>query len=115
MKIKELLYKTPEMTEERLLSIVSKHLEFLKKDLFKIMFSKTPTKQIEELPNVILKEWDLIQEKKSYLTKSQRDQILALVGVSLIEMTKEKDEKYDTENGGNNTGEDGVNTVEDLS
>ena len=82
------------------------------------MFDKTPNRQIEELPNIILKEWDLIQEKESYLTKSQRDQILALVGVSLVEMTKGEEKKYDeyeeVENGGNSTGEDGVNTVEDI-
>lgn len=36
----------------------------------------------------ILDEWDLIQIKKSNLTRSQRDQICAFVSACLIEMTR---------------------------
>ena len=33
MKIKELIYETPEMTEEKLLELMNSHLDWIKKDL----------------------------------------------------------------------------------
>ena len=78
MKIKDILYETPEMTEEKLLELIGKHKPFLKSYLLK---------QFED-DKYILDEWDLIQEKKSKLTRSQRDQICSLVSVCLIKMTK---------------------------
>jgi hypothetical protein len=115
MKLNELLYKTPEMTEEKLLELISKHLEFLKKDLYKIFFKRIPDEK--EISSEILKEWDLIQEKNSLLTKSQRDQICALVSYCLIQMTKD-DKKYDeyeeVNDGGNSTGESSVNPMENI-
>lgn len=79
MKIKDVLYKTPEMTEEKLLELIGKHKSFLKSYLLK---------QFEDNQS-ILDEWDLIQEKKSKLTRSQRDQVCSLVSVCLIKMTKD--------------------------
>ena len=35
-----------------------------------------------------IKEYDLIQDKNSYLTRSQRDTIIGFVGLCMIEMTK---------------------------
>lgn len=78
MKIKDVLYKTPEMTEEKLLELIEEHKSFLKSYLLK---------QFEDNKS-ILDEWDLIQEKKSKLTRSQRDQICSLVSVCLIKMAK---------------------------
>lgn len=78
MKIKDILYETPEMTEEKLLELIEEHKSFLKSYLLK---------QFED-NKAILDEWDLIQEKKSKLTRSQRDQICSLVSVCLIKMTK---------------------------
>lgn len=98
MKIKDLLYKTPEMTEERLLEIIKENLNNLK--------LKSPTlikrvqeihKHSEELPNLLLKEFDLIQEKKSYLTKSQRDIVTGFVGYCMILMTKTDEVQEDSE------------------
>jgi len=119
MKLEELLYKTPEMTEEKLLELIDKSKQFLKKDLYKTLFSKTPNKNESEVSKTILDEWDLIQEKQSNLTKSQRDQVLALVSYCLIQMTKGEDEKYDeyeeVSDGGSNTGEESSdNSVEDI-
>lgn len=88
MKIKELIYQTPEMTEEKLLKIMSGHTNWLKKDFIE-RISELHKK--EELPNALLKEYDIIQDKKSYLTKSQRDIVIGFVGVCMIEMTKGKD------------------------
>lgn len=78
MKIKDVLYETPEMTEEKLLELIEEHKSFLKSYLLK---------QFED-NKAILDEWDLIQEKKSKLTRSQRDQICSLVSVCLIKMAK---------------------------
>lgn len=85
MKVKDLIYKTPEMTEEKLLTIIDKN---------KMMVSKYLIKRLKELHKSIdlnkafLDEYDLIQDKKSLLTKSQRNMIVGFVGVCMIEMTK---------------------------
>lgn len=96
MKVNELLYQAPEMTEEKLLELVKEELvrlKLIRKDLIprleQIHGYNTP---IEE---IILKEFDLIQEKKSYLSKSERDIILGFVGACMIKMTKgEEDKEY---------------------
>lgn len=88
MQIKDVLYKTPEMTEEKLLEFIKKYKIFI--GPYTIMRLKQIHKfnNNEELPQRILNEWDLIQAKQSYLTKSQRNQILAVVSVSLAKMTE---------------------------
>ena len=89
MKIKDLIYKTPEMTEEKLLTIIDKN---------KIIVSKYLIKRLKELHKGIdlnkafLDEYDLIQDKKSFLTKSQRNMVVGFVGVCMIEMTKGEDD-----------------------
>ena len=86
MKIKELLYKTPEMTEEKLLEIMKEKLPMLK--------NKTLVDRINQLyhyddiPKSLLNEYDLIQDKKSNLTKSQRDIVVGFVGLCMIYMVK---------------------------
>ena len=80
MKIEELLYKTPEMTEEKLLELMDKRKEFLN-------FKTWSRNKYSDMKDV-LNEWDLIQIKQSNLTRSQRDQICAFVSACLIEMTK---------------------------
>ena len=88
MKIKDLIYKTPEMTEEKLLTIIDKN---------KMMVSKYLIKRLKELHKDIdlckafLDEYDLIQDKKSNLTRGQRDMVVGFVGVCMIEMTKDND------------------------
>ena len=89
MKIKELIYQTPEMTEEKLLKIMDSHLNLIKKDLKNriIDLHKNPLNPFD-LSQSILDEYDLIQDKKSYLTKGQRDQVIGFVGLCMIKMTK---------------------------
>ncbi len=88
MKIKDLIYKTPEMTEEKLLTIIDKN---------KMMVSKYLIKRLKELHKDIdlnkafLDEYDLIQDEKSNLTRGQRDMVVGFVGVCMIEMTKDND------------------------
>lgn len=86
MKIKELLYKTPEMTEEKLLEIIDKTLPIMKTS------TKNRIRELHKeefnLAKAFLDEYDLIQDKKSYLTKSQRDQIVGFVGLCMVKMTK---------------------------
>lgn len=85
MLIKDILYKTPEMTEEKLLEIINKHISIMKSSTKeRIMQLHKET----DLAKAFLKEYDLIQEKKSYLTKSQREQIVGFVGMCMIQMTK---------------------------
>ena len=92
MKIKDLIYETPEMTEEKLLTIINKNLKmvdnFLKKRLIEI--HRDPTKPID-IAQAFLDEYDLIQDKKSYLTKGQRNIVIGFVGACMIEMTKGKE------------------------
>ena len=85
MKIKELIYQTPEMTEEKLLKIMDSHLNWIRKDL------KDRITELHKSPNLsqaFLDEYDLIQDKESLLTKSQRDTVVGFVGACMIEMTK---------------------------
>lgn len=81
MKLNDIIYKTPEMSEEKLLKIISEHKKFLDKSIIKKIYKG------EDLSKDILNEWDLIEQKKSYLTKSQRNSVLALVSMALIEMS----------------------------
>jgi len=89
MKIKELIYKTPEMTEEKLIEIIDKTLPMMRNS------TKNRIRELHKdesnLAKAFLDEYDLIQDKKSYLTKSQRDQIVGFVGLCMIKMAK-KDE-----------------------
>lgn len=89
MKIKELIYQTPEMTEEKLLKIMDSHLNWIKKDLKDRIYTlhKDPNKPFD-LSQAFLDEYDLIQDKKSYLTKGQRNVVIGFVGTCMIEMTK---------------------------
>lgn len=92
MKIKELIYQTPEMTEEKLLKIMDSHLNWIKKDLKEriVGLHRDPTKPFN-LSQAFLDEYDIIQDKKSYLTKSQRDVVVGFVGTCMILMTKGKE------------------------
>ena len=92
MKIKELIYQTPEMTEGKLLEIMNSHLDWIKRDLKERIceLHKDPSKPFD-LSQAFLDEYDVIQDKKSYLTKSQRDVVVGFVGTCMILMTKGKE------------------------
>ena len=89
MKIADLIYETPEMTEEKLLAIINENLKmvdsFLKKRLIEIY--RDPTKPFD-IAQTFLDEYDLIQDKKSLLTNSQRRLVNGFVGMCMIKMTK---------------------------
>ena len=89
MKIKDLIYETPEMTEEKLLTIINENLKmvdsFLKERLIEI--HRDSTKPFD-LAQTFLDEYDLIQDKKSLLTNSQRKLVNGFVGYCMIKMTK---------------------------
>lgn len=89
MKIKDLIYKTPEMTEEKLLTIIDKNYKMVDSFLRKRL--KELHKNVD-LNKAFLDEYDLIQDKKSFLTKSQRNMVVGFVGVCMIEMTKGEDD-----------------------
>jgi hypothetical protein len=86
MKIKELLYNTPEMTEEKLLKIINLNLTMMRSS------AKNRIRELHKgennLAKAFLDEYDLIQDKKSLLTKSQRDQITGFIGLCMIKMAK---------------------------
>ena len=92
MKIKELIYQTPEMTEEKLLEIMDSNLDLVKPDLKERIMElhKDPSKPFD-FSQAFLDEYDIIQDKKSYLTKSQRNTVIGFVGTCMIEMTKGKE------------------------
>jgi len=89
MKLKDCLYKTPEMTEEKLLEIINKTLPIMRNSTKNRI--RELHKEENNLAKAFLDEYDLIQDKKSYLTKSQRDQIVGFVGLCMIKMTKGND------------------------
>ena len=98
MKLKDLLYKSPEMTEERLLEIIEDNLGLLKKrNPLLIKRIQSIHKHSKNINKLILEEYDLIQDKKSYLTKSQRETILGYVGYCMIIMTKQNEKQEDSD------------------
>lgn len=109
MKIKELIYETPEMTEEKLLELMNSHLDWIRNDL-KIRITKLHRSYDKpfDLAHAFLDEYDLIQDKKSLLTKSQRNMVIGFVGTCMFEMTKG--------DGGNNStgGDDSIDSVQDI-
>ena len=92
MKIKELIYQIPEMTEEKLLKIMNSHLNWIRKDLKDRIYilHKDPTKPFD-YSQAFLDEYDLIEDKKSNLTRGQRNIVIGFVGTCMIEMTKGKE------------------------
>ena len=87
MKIKELIYQTPEITEEKLLEFIDNNISMLRnKELIGRIKELHKVKPINQ---AILDEYDLIQDKNSYLTKSQRDIITGFVGLCMIKMVKD--------------------------
>ena len=89
MKIKDIIYKTPEITEEKLLEFIKVSLPMMRnKELIERIryFHKEA-----DLPQAFLDEYDLIQDKKSYLTKMQRDLVTGFVGLCMIKMVKADD------------------------
>lgn len=92
MNLEPLMRKLPEMSEEKLLENISKRLPIL--DFKSWSRGKYSAQDI-------INEWDLIQQKKSYLTKSQRDQINGFVSMCLIDMVKD-DQPKEESNGTNN-------------
>ena len=85
MKIKELIYQTPEMSEEKLLEIIDKNLGIVNQ------YAKKRLKELHKessLSQAFLDEYDLIQDKKSLLTNSQRKLVNGFVGYCMIKMTK---------------------------
>ena len=86
MKIKDVIQKTPKMSEEKLLEIINKNLSIMKPE------SKNRIMELHRgetnLAKAFLKEYDIIQDKKSNLTKSQRNQIVGFVGLCMIKMVK---------------------------
>jgi hypothetical protein len=86
MKIKDLIFETPEMTEEKLLTIIDENLKMVDSSLRRRL--KGIHKEMD-LNKAFLNEYDLIQDKKSLLTKSQRDFVVGFVGYCMIKMTKD--------------------------
>lgn len=86
MKIKDVLYKAPEMSDEKLLEIINLNLPIMRSS------AKNRIRELHKgennLAKAFLDEYDLIQDKKSLLTKSQRDQITGFIGLCMIKMTK---------------------------
>jgi hypothetical protein len=109
MKVKDIIYQTPEMTEEKLLEIIDNNLGLFEKKFKYLMQRVYSLYKEKKLSQAFLDEYDLIQDKKSYLTKSERETVVGFVGYCMIQMTKG--------NGGNNnnTGNRSEDSVEIVS
>lgn len=85
MKLNNVIYNTKEISESKLLDIIKNNFKLTSRSL------RTKLKELyseKDISNIILDEYDLIQQKKSLLTKSQRDQILGFIGLCMIKMVK---------------------------
>lgn len=91
MKIKELIYQTPEMTEEKLLELINKYIPLVMRNREIVNRLQYLHKGVD-LAQTFLDEYDLIQDKKSYLTRSQRNEVVGFIGLCMFKMTKGDDE-----------------------
>lgn len=90
MKLNNVIYNTKEISESKLLDIIKNNFKLTSRSLrvkLKELYSE------KDISNIILDEYDLIQQKKSLLTKSQRDQILGFIGLCMIKMVKGNDKE----------------------
>lgn len=90
MKLNNVIYNTKEISESKLLDIIKNNFKLTSRSLrvkLKELYSE------KDISNIILDEYDLIQQKKSLLTKSQRDQILGFIGLCMIKMVKENEKE----------------------
>lgn len=85
MKLEKAIYQAPEMSEGNLLELIDKYSSMLR---IEARHRLEELHKEDTLANAILKEYDLIQDKKSNLTKGQRDKVIGFVGICMIEMTK---------------------------
>ena len=88
MKIKDIIYETPEITEEKLLEIINENIPMMRKG------ARNRIQELHkgvDLAQAFLDEYDLIQDKKSFLTKSQRNNVIGFVGLCMIQMVKGDD------------------------
>ena len=87
MKINDIIYQTPEITEEKLLEKIDNYLKlFRDRNLIKRIKELHKNSEINK---AFLEEYDLIQDRKSYLTKSQRVMVTGFVGMCMIQMVKD--------------------------
>lgn len=86
MKINELIAKTPEVSEEKLLELIDKYHSFLRSGTLRRVISLNLDES--NSAKAILDEYDKIQERNSYLTKSQRDEISGFISYCMIQMVK---------------------------
>lgn len=86
MELKKAIYTKPELSEGNLLREVQKYLGLVKPSIIaKLRYIE----ESEDVAEAILKEYDLIQEKKSCLSRLERDLISGYVGLCMIKMVKE--------------------------
>ena len=71
---------------------MNSHLNWIRKDLKDRIYilHKYPTKPFD-YSQAFLDEYDLIEDKKSNLTRGQRNIVIGFVGTCMIEMTKGKE------------------------
>ena len=91
MKIKDLV---PEINEEKFLNLLKEYSEYLATD------TKHRLRQLHkelDIKYAIIAEYNLIQEKKSFLTFGQRKQIEGVVSLCLVRLAKGDESKDDLE------------------
>ena len=67
---------------------MNSHLNWIRKDLKDRIIGLHKSSNLSQ---AFLDEYDLIQDKKSYLTRGQRNIVIGFVGTCMIEMTKGKE------------------------
>ncbi len=96
MKLDDVIYKSPEMSDEKLLEIIDTNIQLLERHKFLCNRLRELHKDISEFNKVVLAEYDTIQRKSSFLTKGERDKVCGFVGLCMILMTKNNGNSRDT-------------------
>ena len=107
MNLKELIPESPEINEDKVIAMIKEYSDYLSTE------ARNRLRQLHkdlEIEYAILEEYNLIQEKKSYLTSGQRKQIEGLVALCLIRLSKGDESKDDLEKEITNDILDGVSS-----
>ena len=94
MNLENLIPNSPELNEEKLITMLKEYSKYM---------STEAKRRLQELHKeldveyAILEEYNLIQNKKSLLTRSQREQIEGLVALCLIRLSKGDESSDDLE------------------
>lgn len=91
MKLEDAIYQAPEINEQKLLENIKIWIPYVKPSLIRKLEKEYSINKMDSdntIEKAFLKEWDLIQQKKSKFSRMERDFICTLVSRCMVKMVK---------------------------